>query len=189
MAEDQDKDAGTQEDQDQDSGTQEDQDQDSGTQEDQEKDSGKRDQDTELKKAIGRRDRALKEKAALADQLRALKEKYEPEKADPVKVANRRLVAAEARVVLTGKGITDPGDQKEVMDFLALDSVTVSDDGEVDSDTLTDRVERLSSIFGKLGGGGGNGRRTPRVDTRDRGGEKAKPEDAASRRRREMLRG
>lgn len=147
-----------------------------------------KDQDPDLKRAIQRRDRALKEKTALAEQLQKLKEKYEPEKADPVKVANRRLVTAEAKVVLTGKGFTDPGDQKALAAYLDLDSVSVTDDGDVDSDTIQDRVEELVRIVGKVAGGGGKNR-TPRLDTRDRGGERAQPKDAASTRRRDMLLG
>lgn len=142
--------------------------------------------DPEVAKATARRDKALQRAQAAEAKVKELEEKLNPGKADPVAAANRRLVTAEARVVLTGKGITDPTDQKAVLAFLGLDTVDVSDDGDVDSDAITERVEDLARVFGKLGGGKG-GTRTPRVDTRDRGGEKAKPDDAATARRKAML--
>jgi hypothetical protein len=140
--------------------------------------------DPELAKAIKRRDAALAAKKRADDELAALKAKYEPDKADPVKAANRRLVTAEARTVLTAAGITEREDQKEVLGFLDLDSVSVTDDGDVDADAIQDRVEALRRIFG---GKAPAGKRTPRVDTRDKGGDNGKPLDAASKRRREML--
>lgn len=140
--------------------------------------------DPELQKAIRRRDAALAAKKKADDELAALKAKYEPDKADPVKTANRRLVTASARTVLTAAGVTEKEDQKAVIGFLDLDSISVTDDGDVDEDAIQERVEDLKRIFGK---GGGGGRRTPRVDTRDKGGDNGKPQDAASKRRREML--
>lgn len=139
--------------------------------------------DPELEKAIRRRDAALAAKKKAEDELAALRAKHEPDKADPVKAANRRLVTAEARTVLTAAGITEREDQKVVLGYLDLDSVSVTDDGDVDADTIQDRVEDLKRIFG----GKAQPRRTPRVDTRDKGGDNGKPQDAASRRRREML--
>lgn len=143
--------------------------------------------DPEVKKAQARRDKALQRAQAAEARVKELEEKLNPGKADPVKAANRRLVTAEARVVLTAKGITEPADQKAVMGFLDLDSVDVSDDGEVDGDTITERLETLARVFGK--GGGGGRPRTPRVDTRDRGGDRAKDVDPAKKRRMEMLQG
>lgn len=141
--------------------------------------------DPEKAKLITARDRAKEKARQLQERVSELEEKLNPGKKDPVAVANRRLVTAEARVALTTKGITDPAEQKEVMDFLALDSVSVSDDGEVDSDAITERLDTLARIFGK---GKQNGRRTPNLDTRDLGGERGKPVDPAKARRLSMLR-
>lgn len=148
----------------------------------------KKEQDPEVAKAIRRRDSALARAKKAEDEAAALREKYEGSKDDPVAKANRKLVAAEARVVLTAAGFTESADQKVLMDFLGLDDVEVGPDGEVDSDTIKDRLEDLVSVVKKSipdqrrGGG-------PRVDTRDRGGEKGKTLDPASKRRRDMLMG
>lgn len=140
--------------------------------------------DPEVKKAIARRDRALKDREAALEQLKALREKYEPASEDPEKRANRKLVHAEARVVLTGAGIPKD-DQATVMQYLGLDDVEVGSDGEVDSDAITERVEALSRIFGRRQAAPG---RSPRgIDSRDRGGERGKPVDPAKKRRMEML--
>lgn len=154
--------------------------------EDPPEDKGKGKADPELAKAIARRDKALADKRAALEKVRELEEKLNPGKDDPVAQANRRLIAAEARTVLTGKGITEKADQRAVMDFLALDTVQVDSNGEVDTDAIEERVDSLARVFGKLGTRSGS-RGGPRVDTRDRGGDKGKPEDAATRRRREML--
>ncbi len=156
--------------------------QDPGPGEDPKKD----DRDPELAKAIKARDTAKAKTRELTDKIRELEEKLNPGKADPVAAANRRLVSAEARVVLTGKGVTDAADQRALLDFLKLDGVPVSADGEVDADAIADQVETLLSIARKLNGGAG--RKSPRVDTRDLGGEKGKPVDPARARRLEMLR-
>lgn len=180
MAEDQD-DTKDQKDQDQtDDQDQKDQDQDDQKDQDQ-----KKDVDPELAKAQKRRDSALARAQKAEEEARALREKYEKSDEDPVVKANRRLVAAEGRVVLTAAGITKD-DQATVLKYLDLDSVSVGDDGQVDSDTLQERVEELARIFG---GRKDPAKRTPKVDTRDRGGERAKPEDAATARRKAMLGG
>lgn len=144
-----------------------------------------KDQDPEKAKLIQARDRLKAKTRDQETRIRELEEKLNPGKADPVKAANRKLVTAEARVVLTKAGVADAGDQKAVMDFLGLDSVAVSDDGDVDAEEIQERLDTLQRVFGKAAGGGT--RRTPRTDTRDRGGEKAKEPDAASKRRRAML--
>lgn len=144
-----------------------------------------KEEDPEKAKLIKRRDSALARAQKAEDEARALREKYEKSDEDPVVKANRRLVAAEGRVVLTAAGIGKE-DQATVLKYLDLDSVSVGDDGQVDSDTLQERVEELARIFG---GKKDPGKRTPKVDTRDRGGEKAKPEDAATARRKAMLGG
>ena len=142
--------------------------------------------DPELQKAIKRRDSALARIKTVEAERDALREKYEKDKTDPVKVANGRLVKAEARTVLTAAGITDKGDQATVMRFLDLESVSVGTDGDVDTADLEGRVEELRSIFGK-GTKDKPTKRTPRTDTRDRGGDKGDAPNAASARRRAML--
>ena len=141
-------------------------------------------EDPELKKAIKRRDAALAAKKRAEEELAAYRAKHEPDKADPVKAANRRLVTASARTVLTAAGITEKEDQKEVLGYLDLDSVDVTDDGDVDEDAIQERVDALRRIFG---GKAPAGKRTPRIDPRDKGGDNGKTRDAASQRRREML--
>lgn len=141
--------------------------------------------DPELQKAIKRRDAALAQKKKAEEERDALREKYEKDKTDPVAVANSRLVKAEARTVLTAAGITDKGDQAAVMRYLDLASVSVGGDGDVDTADLEGRVEELRDIFGKKAKE--PQKRTPRTDTRDKGGDKAKTLDDASRRRRAML--
>jgi hypothetical protein len=171
---------------DQDPKDQEDLDQEDPDQEDQE--DPKEKEDPEKAKLIRRRDAALRRAQKAEEDAAKLREKYEARDQDPEVRANRKLVAAEARVVMAAKGITDPADQKTLAAYLDLGSVTVSGDGDVDSDTIQDRLEELVSVVGKLSGGGGR-TRTPRLDTRDRGGEKAKPLDPGSKRRRDMLAG
>lgn len=150
-----------------------------------EKGQEKKDLDPEVRKAQRRRDAALTRAQKAEEEAKRLRDKYEPEKADPVKVANRRLVTAESRVVMTAAGITDREDQQALASFLDLDSVAVDDDGTVDSDAIQERLEKLAGILGKAA------KKTrppvPRVETKDRGGEKAKPTDSATARRKAML--
>lgn len=142
--------------------------------------------DPELEKAIKRRDAALAGRKKAEEEAQALRDKYEKDKTDPIKVANGRLVKAEARTVLTAAGITDKGDQATVIRYLDLDSVSVGNDGDVDTADLEGRVEELRAIFGKPVKDKPT-KRTPPTDTRDRGGDKGKVPDAASARRRAML--
>lgn len=142
----------------------------------------------EVQKAIRRRDAALAAKKKAEEEAAALRAKYEPDQADPEVKANRKLVRAEARVVMSGAGLTEREDQAALATFLDLDTVTVGPDGEVDSDEIQERLEKLIRIAGKLSGGQ---KRTtvPRLDPRDRGGEKGKPVDPATARRKAMLQG
>lgn len=139
--------------------------------------------DPELVKAQKRRDAALGRAQKAEEEAARLREKYEKAEEDPEKRANRKLVSAEARVVLTEAGVPKD-DQAKVMKYLALEDINVGQDGTVDSETISERVEELREIFGKAPK---EKPRTPRVDTRDRGGERAKPEDAATARRKAML--
>jgi hypothetical protein len=141
--------------------------------------------DPEVAKAIRRRDAAIKARQTAEAEVAALKEKYEKDKTDPIKVANGRLVKAEARTVLTAAGVTDKSDQAAILDFLGLDSVSVTDSGEVDTGAIEDRVEELRRIFGKAPAK--PAKRTPSVDGKRGQGDGAKPADAAQARRRAML--
>lgn len=184
MAEDpKDQDPGTEDPKDQDPGQEDPKDQDPDGDGDDPKDPPK-DLDPELKKAQKRRDAALARAQKAEEEAKALREKYEKAEEDPEKRANRKLIQAEARVVLGEAGVSKDDHQK-VMRYLALDDIAVDGDGNVDSDTIQERVEELARIFGKRQ----EKARAPRLDPRDRGGEKAKPADAAAKRRREMLRG
>jgi hypothetical protein len=185
MAEDTDKteDTGTQDTETEDTGTQDTETEDTGTQDqDQEKD-----KDPEKEKLIRRRDAALRRAQQAEEREKALRDKYEPKDQDPETKANRKLVRAEFKVVAAKAGVADE-DLKDLASFLDLDSVPVDGDGEVDADMIQERLDTLGRIFGKLSGSGGRSR-GPRLDTRDKGGEKAKPMDPASKRRRDMLAG
>jgi hypothetical protein len=164
-----------------DTGT-EDQD-DTGTEDKPADDKPKDDVDPEVAKAIKRRDAAITARKKAEAEAQALRDKYEKDKTDPLAQANSRLVKAEAKTVLTASGVAKE-DQTAVMRYLALDDVQVDNDGNVDTDAIQDAVDELKKIFGK---GAKDIKRTPRIDTRDKGGNGAKPADAASARRREML--
>lgn len=120
----------------------------------------------ELDKAIRRRDRALADKRKLEAELAELKKGKDEKEADPVEVANRRLVTASARTVLAGLGIAEKADQKAVLEVLRLDDIDVDDEGP-DEDAIEERIGELRRIFG---GNSTNGKRVPRsVRTADRG--------------------
>lgn len=131
--------------------------------------------DTELKKAIRRRDRVLREKRALERELKELRDKdTKKDEPDPVKLANTRLVRSEVRAQLASAGVTERDDQKEILEILNLDGVSVGDDGDVDVDEIEDRIAILRRVFG---GSSKPTKRSPRVDTRDRSSDKDKNTD------------
>lgn len=167
----------------QDTGTQ-DQDPPEDDPKDQDQDQEK-DKDPEKEKLIRRRDAALRRAQQAEEREKALRDKYEPKDQDPETKANRKLIRAEFKVVAAKAGVADE-DLRDLASFLDLDSVPVDGDGEVDADMIQERLDTLARIFGKTSGGRTRG---PRLDTRDKGGEKAKPLDAASKRRRDMLAG
>lgn len=141
----------------------------------------------ELKKAIARRDRALREKRKLQDELaaeRAKNEKAEKNEPDPVEKANTRLVRQATRTALAAAGVTDREDQKLVIDALNLSGISVDDDG-VDEDDIEDRISELRRIFG--GTGKASTKRTPRVDTRDKGGSNGNTTDPDAARYKRIL--
>ncbi|HET9234919.1 MAG TPA: hypothetical protein VFP10_12330 [Candidatus Eisenbacteria bacterium] len=133
----------------------------------------------ELTKAARRRDRALQRARDAEARLAKLENKDGKDEPDPVAEANGRLVRAEAKSVLAAAGVTDREDQAEVLGFLNLSDIEVDSRGDVDTDTLEERVQRLREIF--AGTAASNGRRRPRVDTRDKGraGGSASDPDAA----------
>lgn len=139
--------------------------------------------ESELKKAIRRRDRALREKRALERELQEFRDKdKKKDDPDPVKVANTRLIRAEVRTQLASAGITEREDQKVILEILDLEGVSVGDDGDVDVDEIEDRIAELRRIFG-----GRATKRTPRVDTRDRGKDKDTNTDPDAARYRQIL--
>lgn len=135
------------------------------------------------KKRAAARDRKLREAQAELAKLRAKEEGNEP---DPVAQANARLVAASARTQLAAAGVTDREDQRAVIGLLRLDDIEVDADGDVDEEAIEERIERLRTILGTKTEK--RERRTPRVDTRDKGaGTKDTTTDADSQRYRRIL--
>lgn len=102
----------------------------------------------ELTKAIKRRDAALnrarKAEAALAEATK----KDGDDKPDPVAVANARLVAASARTVLAGAGVTDKADQKTILSVLNLSDIEVDDEDGPDEDAIEEKIADLRRILG-----------------------------------------
>lgn len=117
------------------------------------------------KKRAAARDRKLREAQAEIAKLKAKDEGGEPDKEA---MANAKLVASAARTQLASAGITDREDQRAVIGLLRLDDIEVDEDGEVDEEALEERLAELRRILGAKGPT--PTKRTPRVDTRDRGG-------------------
>lgn len=88
---------------------------------------------------------------------------------DPVLVANGRLIRAEARAQLAAVGVVDRDDQRAALATLNLSDIDVDEMGEVDADALEERIADLRRVFG--GKGAAPAKRSPRVDTRDKGGK------------------
>ena len=144
--------------------------------------------DPELKRAFDARDREKAKRRELEKKLAELEEKLNPGKQDPIAAAHRKLVGAEARVVLTGRGFTDSDDQKVLLSYLKLDDIEVGPDGEVGGEGIAEQLDQLIEVVRKVTGAG-RSPRSPRIDPRDRGGEQGKPVDPARKRRMDMLRG
>jgi hypothetical protein len=156
-----------------------------GTEDQDREDGGEEESDpavlrAELTKAIRRRDRAIARAREAESRLRDKDSKDGKEnEPDPVAEANARLVRAEAKGILAAAGVTDREDQAAVLDVLHLADIEVDSRGDVDTDAIEERVQRLREI---LGGAAKNGRPPrPRVDTRDRGrsGDSSADPDAA----------
>jgi hypothetical protein len=137
----------------------------------------------EIRRAVEkyqRRDAALRKAQAEIKALKAAQQKDGDPKDpadDPVAKANAKLVRAETRTALAAAGVTDREDQKAVLDALNLTGIEVDDDGP-DADAVEDLVATLRRVFGKASGEPGKPRpRTPRIDTRDRGGSRSTPAD------------
>lgn len=165
-----------------------DKDDDSGDDDDKDeddKDDKKDSDDTEVKKAIRRRDRAIREKRALQEELQKLRDKdKDKDTPDPAEVANQRIIRAEVRTQLASAGVTDREDQKAILDILNLSGISVDDRGDPDVDEIEDRIGELRRIFG---GSAKTAKRTPRVDTRDRGADKDQKTDPDSSRYQRIL--
>lgn len=132
-----------------------------------------------LERTARRRDAALRKAQARIAELEKSQREGDPKEPadDPVARANAKLVRAEARTALAAAGVTDREDQKAVLEILNLSGIEVDDDGP-DPDAVADLVDTLRRVFGGRAGDGKSPRpRTPRVDTRDRGGSKTPPAD------------
>lgn len=92
----------------------------------------------------------------------------EPSEADKLREGMKRTAA---RTALVSAGVTDKADQATLLDVLKLDAVELDDDGEPDTDELETRLAELRRILGAPA----PGKRTPRVDTRDKGGRNMEP--------------
>lgn len=124
-----------------------------------------------LSEKAARRDKALREAQAKIKELSGGKDKtQEPSEADKLREGVKRTAA---RAVLAGQGIADKAAQAEVLAVLSLSDVEVDESGEVDTEALEERVEKLRRIFG----GGATARPRPRLDPKDRGGKDATPAD------------
>lgn len=136
------------------------------------------------KKRASARDRRLREAQAEIARLKAKEEGGE--EPDKETKANAKLVASAARTQLAAAGITDRDDQRAVIGLLRLDDIEVDEDGEVDEEALEERLAELRRILGAKGPA--PAKRTPRVDTRDKGaGGKPAETDPDSARFRRIL--
>jgi hypothetical protein len=139
------------------------------------------DEAAKWRKRAERRETKLREAQAELAKLRA--EKDGTGEPDRDAIANAKLVNAEARAQLAAAGVTEKDDQRTVIAVLNLSDVEVEENGEVDAEVIEERISELRRIFGK----GPAPRRTPRVDTRDRGGKPGEKVDADSARFRRIL--
>lgn len=101
---------------------------------------------TKAERTAQRRESALRRAQAELAKLREEKEK--PEEEDKVAVANRRLIHASARTVLTAAGVADKEDQKLILKMIDLSDVAVDDEDGPDEDTIEERIADLRRIFG-----------------------------------------
>lgn len=92
------------------------------------------------KRAIRREDQLTKAQEELA-KLKGEKEK--PAEEDPLQKANRRLVHASARTVLTAAGVTDKDAQATVLSMLNLSDIDVDDEDGPDEDEIEKRLTKL----------------------------------------------
>lgn len=116
----------------------------------------------ELDKAIATRDKVKRELREIREKLKATdtKDKAEPTEADKLRAALVRTAGVSALV--TG-GVTDKADQDAILSMLKVDGLDVSEDGTVDTDSLTDTLDTLRRIFTPKDSGKA---RPPRVDTK-----------------------
>lgn len=137
---------------------------------------------TKLQDKAKRRDEKLREAQSELAKLKGDKDKpAEPSEADKLREGMKRTAT---RTVLVGAGVTDKEDQATLLSVLRLDGVELTDDGEADTDELESQLTELRRILGATG----NGKpRTPKIDTRDKGGRDSKPADPDSARYRRIM--
>lgn len=92
---------------------------------------------------------ALKDKPA---EEQALETARAEARAEATKAANARLLRSELKAAATGK-LADPTDAAL---YIKLDDFTVSDDGEVDSDALSEAIDDLLTRKPHLAAAGGS---------------------------------
>lgn len=132
---------------------------------------------TKLQEKAARREKVLRDRQAEIAALKAASAPPEgtPPADDKEAKANRKLIAGAARVELASMGVGKEH-HAAILEVLNLDGIPVDDDGEVDSDEVAERIERLRTAFGGVAKTPPNPRpRTPRTDTRDQTGAAGAP--------------
>ena len=135
-----------------------------------------------LQEKASRREAALRK---AQKELAELKKPKEPdEEEDKVAKANRRLLTASARTVLTAAGIADRDDQKLVLSLIDLSGIEIDEEDGPDEDAIEEKISDLRRIFGATSKPDAPGSRKPRgVRTADRGGNGTVDADTARYRR------
>lgn len=135
-----------------------------------------------LQNKAAKRDQLLRERQA---ELAKLKKpaSTEPTEADRLR---QGMVRTAGRAVLAALDVKDRDDQSAILDAIRLDGIEVDETGEVDTEELESRIEKLRKI---LGAPQVIKAPRPRVDTRDRGGRDVKPADPDTARYQRIING
>lgn len=128
-----------------------------------------------LKRRAERRDAALRKAQAELAELKGKAAKEGDDQPDPMAEANARLVRQSARTVLAGLGVKDRQDQAAILSVLNLSDVEVDSNGDPDEDEISERLSRLRELLSMPAGE--PRKRTPRLISKDRGGDKDTPPD------------
>lgn len=137
-----------------------------------------------LQNKAAKRDQLLRERQAELAKLKGESEKpTEPTEADRLR---QGMVRTAGRAVLAALDVKDRDDQSAILDAIRLDGIEVDETGEVDTEELESRIEKLRKI---LGAPQPVKTPRPRVDTRDRGGRDVKPTDPDTARYQRIING